>query len=124
MALSHSPTPAASRTVLPVGSQAECGTRTSIWRRLPSTLTENEPRSAFAASVSFAVVPCTVRNLSAGAFVFAPSGICSSTPGVPPIAIVIPYERASFIVLSVIRNAVESASGLTRNSTRSAAFIA
>jgi len=42
----------------------------------------------------------------------------------PPIAIVVATSDGSFIVFSVIRNAVASASGLTRSSTKSAALPA
>jgi hypothetical protein len=36
----HRPTPAASRTTWPVGSQLDFGTRTVIWRRVMSTLAD------------------------------------------------------------------------------------
>src|SRR6185503_11824591 len=39
LVLSHRPTPAASRTTFPVGSHADCGTRTSTWRRVASSAT-------------------------------------------------------------------------------------
>ena len=67
---------------------------------------------------------CTVRKRSAGALTFAPSGKGSATPDVPPIAIEKAISEGSFIVFRVTRNAVASASGFTRSSTRSAASFA
>ena len=65
-----------------------------------------------AASSSSAVVPCTVRNSSAGALTFAPCGNWRGATGVPPIAIVEATRSASCSVLSVIRNAVAPAQRL------------
>ena len=67
---------------------------------------------------------CTVRKRSAGARTFAPFGNGSDTPSVPPIATEKATSDGSFIVFSVTRKAVASASGRTRNSTRSAALEA
>jgi hypothetical protein len=64
-----------------------------------------------------------VRNSWAGERTPAPCGQASAA-GEPPIAIVTPVRAASLSVLSVMRNAVASASGLTRSSTRSAALLA
>jgi hypothetical protein len=76
-----------------------------------------------AASSSSAVEPCTVRNSCAGDTTPAlcGHGLGSSES---PSAIVNATRSGAFIVLSVTRNAVESASGFTRSSTRSAALFA
>src|SRR3954451_11286590 len=124
-AASHSPTPIDMRTTEAPGSQAACGTRTSIWRRVVSTVAVGAGASALpvAASSSLALETCTVRNSCAGD---TPLALCGHATGAPesPSATVNATLSAAFIVLSVIRNAVASLSGLTRNSTRSAALLA
>ena len=121
---SQSPTPAARRTTPRPGSQAECGTRTSIWRRSRSTATLGVPRGApVAASSRSALEPCTVRNSEAGAVAPAPCGNGSGAAELP-IAIVAPTRSGSRSEFSVSRNAVAPASGFTRSSTRSAALSA
>src|SRR5436190_8947734 len=65
---SQRPTPASIRTTDVPGFHAAWGTRTSNWRRVMSTETLGEGVRALpvVASVSTAVVPCTVRNRCAG----------------------------------------------------------
>ncbi|TMK72273.1 MAG: hypothetical protein E6G49_07340 [Actinobacteria bacterium] len=67
--------------------------------------------------------PWTVTNIRAGALAFAP---CGNSRGCFefPMAMVVATSDGSFIVFSVIRNAVARRNGLTRSSTRSAAFPA
>src|SRR4051794_6015292 len=123
--VSHSPTPIAMRTVESPGSHAACATRTSIWRRVVSTVAVGAGVSGLplAASSSSALEPWTVRNSCAGETTLA---LCGHATGAPesPSATVNATLSGAFIVLSVIRNAVASLSGLTRNSTRSAALLA
>jgi hypothetical protein len=66
----------------------------------------------------------TVRNMLAGALTFAPSGNGKTVPGLPPTAIEKAISEGFSSVLRVTRKAVASASGLVRNSTRSAASLA
>src|SRR4051794_3745502 len=129
--LFHSPTPAAKRTTPLPGSHAVCGTRTSIWRRVVSTETVGEPPATgvlVPAWTRSATMPepagGTGRNMSAGARTLAPSGNGMDTPCVPPMAIENATSDGSFSVFSVTRNAVASASGFTRTSTKSAALFA
>ena len=122
---SHRPTPAASRTVPPPGSHSLCGTSTVIWRRARSTETVGAgpaTGSPLAASVSTAVSPWTVRKYCAGALTLAENGNGCGSPSVPPIAIAVATSAGSSSVFSVMRKAVAFFSGLTRSSTRSAAF--
>ena len=121
----QSPTPIVIRTVLRPGSQAECGTRTSIWRRLRSTLAVGAGVFGVpvAASISSALDPCTVRNSEAGEETPAPWGHGSAAAEFPS-AIVNATRLGSCSVLSVTRKAVSVASGRTRISTRSAALLA
>ena len=116
---------------MPVGSQADFGTRTSICRRAWSSETCGAAPGAavpVAACVISATSPepsgWTVRNWSAGARTLAPCGNGNASPGVPPMATEIATSDGSLSVLRVKRNAVASASGLTRSSTRSAALFA
>ena len=117
--------------MLAPGFQSEWGTSISIWRRVKSTLTVGarpltaEPSDACTRSATI-VEPdgCTVRNRSAGAVTLAPSGNGYTVPGVPPIAIENATSEGFWSVLSVTRKAVALLSGLTRNSTRSAALLA
>src|SRR4051794_30971157 len=122
---SQSPTPASMRTVEVPGFQAACGTRTSNCRRVVSTVTvgAGETGAPVVASVSVAVVPCTVRNRCAGELTPAASGHGCGTAE-SPNATVNATLLGSFSVLRVTRNAVWSASGFTRSSTRSAALFA
>ena len=76
-----------------------------------------------AASTSSARDPCTVRNSAAGELTPAPCGHGSGAAELPS-AIVKAVRFGSFSVFSVTRKAVASASGRTRNSTRSAALFA
>ncbi len=122
---SHRPTPAARRTVPVPGSHSLWGTLTVIWRRARSTETVGAgpaTGSPVAASVSTAVSPWTVKKYRAGALTLAPNGNGCDSPSVPPIAIAVAMRAGSSRVLSVIRKAVAFLSGLTRSSTRSAAF--
>ena len=70
-----------------------------------------------------AVWPCTVTNHCAGALAFAPWGNCCRVSE-SPIAIVVATSDGSFMVFSVMRNAVALLVGFTRSSTRSAALPA
>ena len=97
------------------GSQAACGTRTSIWRRSRSTRRRRRGAGAAAASPassSSALAPCTVRN-SCGRrgrrWRRAGNG---AAPASSPIAIVAATCSGSFSVLSVSRKAVASAQRL------------
>ena len=130
LAASHRPTPIARRTVLWPGFQSWWGTSTSIWRRLRSTATVG------AGPLTAALLPAwtrsatslepdgwTVRNRLAGALTFAPSGNGKTVPGLPPIAIENATSEGFSSVFRVTRNAVAFASGLVRNSTRSAASL-
>ena len=107
------------------GSQAACGTRTSTWRRVRSTraLGAGDFVVPVVASRSSALDPCTVRKSAAGEVTPAPCGHGSGVAELPS-AIVKAVRFGSFSVFSVIRNAVASASGRTRSSTRSAALSA
>ena len=106
------------------GFHAAWGTRISIWRFASNTCTPGAGlRTAPVASRRSASAPCTVRNSWAGAVAFAPWGNGTGA-GEEPMAIVVAARWMLTIVLSVSRNAVASASGLTRSSTRSAAFCA
>jgi hypothetical protein len=78
--------------------------------------------SPLAASVRTAVSPWTVRKSCAGALTFAPNGNGCGSPSLPPIAIAVATSAGFSSVLSVIRKAVAFGRGLTRSSTRSAAF--
>src|SRR5205085_11307561 len=60
----------------------------------------------------------------AGEVTSAPCGHTTLTPSIPPSANVNATSRGSFIVLRGTRKAVAPASGLTRNSTKSAALFA
>src|SRR3954471_2728034 len=73
---SQRPTPASMRTTDRPGSQAACGTRTSIWRRPGSTVAVGAGDSAApdVASVSTAWSPCTVRKCCAGERTPEPKG--------------------------------------------------
>ena len=125
LAGSHSPTPAAMPTVCVPGSQAVCGTRTSIWRRAMSTDAVGGGATALpvAASSSSALLPWTVRNCCAGETTPAPCGQGTGAAE-SPMAMVNAVLSAALRVFSVTRKAVASGSGLTRSSTRSAALLA
>ena len=113
------------------GFQSWWGTSTSIWRRL--TIDRHGWRWTGDRSVadpawtrsatSFDPDGWTVRNKPAGALTFAPSGNGKTVPGLPPIAIENAISDGFWSVFSVTRNAVALASGLVRNSTRSAASL-
>jgi hypothetical protein len=75
-----------------------------------------------AASIRSAFDPWTVRNRLAGALALARWGKARGCAELP-IAIVVPTSAGCFIVLKVIRNAVEAGRGFTRSSTRSAALF-
>ena len=113
------------RTLLWPGFHAACGTRTSTWRRVRSTVAvgAGDLGAPPAASSSSAVDPCTVRKSAAGDETPAPCGQGTGAPELPS-AMVKPVRLASLRVFSVTRNAVASASGRTRSSTRSAALLA
>ena len=68
------------------------------------------------------MLPWTVRKYRAGELTPAPYGQ-SRSAGESPIATVNAATLGSSIVLSVTRKAVAVRSGLTRNSTRSAALL-
>ena len=111
--------PAARRTTLPVGSQAECGTRTSIWRRAMSRVTVGAAPATGAPLGG-------VRQLGGEAgragvhgqelargrdHVRAVRGTDTLLAGEPPSAIEKASSDGSLSVFSVTRNAVASASG-------------
>src|SRR5947209_7293195 len=113
------------RTFEVPGSQAACGTSTVIWRRVRSTVPVGAGvlGAPVAASSRSTLEPWTVRNRAAGEVTPAPWGH-GTADGESPSAMVKATRLGSLRVLSVTRNAVVSASGLTRSSTRSAALLA
>jgi hypothetical protein len=113
------------RTVSRPGFHAACGTVSSTWRRRLSTRTVGAGVSTrpLPAARRSAVVPCQVRNRSAGAVALAPCGKGLGV-GELPSAIVAATRAGSRSVFRVRRKAVARRSGLTRSSTRSAALLA
>jgi hypothetical protein len=123
--VSHNPTPAAILIAALPGFHAACGTRTSNWRRRRSTVVAGVGAfmALVVASRSSAVVPCTVRNSSAGDLTPAACGQARAVAE-EPSAIVNAVRAGSLRLFTVTRNAVAPGTGFTRSSTRSAALPA